>query len=337
MEPEPTSQELEDYSIEEFRFLCRLNAKLQQGMTTPGSYVDIKEDEIVKVCNMVAQKIGDDPMLLELSAPIVVVGDVHGQFYDLMRIFERMGYPSSTQYIFLGDYVDRGPQSVEIMTLLLTYKAMYPRNIFLLRGNHESMDICFRDGFKKEIKIRFGNVLPLLNFVKIFNILPIAAIIENRIFCVHGGISRYLFCNDNRDLREIFKEISRPLDILPNSLVCDLLWSDPIHKVDSTPIGWIRNIRGSDVLSFGHDVIDKFLQKFNLEYIFRGHEWHMEGFRYHNLGKLVTIFSAPNYCNVIHNDASVVKLAFNEQTGLLEKRISIFKPTYLKYRIPFMG
>ena len=320
----------------DYNFLEWLDDTLKCEQHSPGVYVPLKEHHVIRVCELAINRIKEEPMLLELQAPIVVVGDIHGQFHDLLRIFGRMGSPRHTKYLFLGDYVDRGPQSLEIMTILLIYKILYPKNVYLLRGNHEAKDICYRDGFKKEIVYRFRRSLAILNFIDIFNHLPIAAIIENKIFCVHGGIARQLFHNENRSIREIISSIPRPIDIVPNTLPFDLLWSDPIHKRDATPIGWIRNSRGREVRSFGHDVINNFLNKFNLQLIFRGHEWHMEGYRRHNQGKLMTIFSAPNYRNVNGNKATVVKLVYNEK-GVLEKRLNTFEPSSVHYLVPFMA
>merc|ERR1712060_351281 len=126
--------------------------------------------------------------LLELEAPINIVGDIHGQYWDLLRIFEYGGFPPESNYLFLGDYVDRGKHSLEVMTLLLVYKIKYPENFFMLRGNHECAAITRIYGFYDECKMRY-NIKMWKAFCEVFNRLPFAAVIDDKIFCVHGGLS----------------------------------------------------------------------------------------------------------------------------------------------------
>ena len=146
------------------------------------------------------------PILLELEAPINICGDTHGQYYDLLRLFEYGGYPPESNYLFLGDYVDRGKQSLETISLLLAYKIKYPENFFLTRGNHESASISKQYGFFDECKRRYSIKL-WKSFVDCFNCFPVVASIDDKILCMHGGLSK-----DLNNLEQL-KKIIRPTDV----------------------------------------------------------------------------------------------------------------------------
>ena len=127
-------------------------------------------------------------MLLRLHSPLTIGTDVHGQYYDLLRFMNEAGVPPQTNYLFLGDYVDRGQQSIETMCLLLAYKIKYPENVFLLRGNHECQNISQIYGFYDECRRRY-NLSLWRRFVKLFDVMPAVALIEAKIMCMHGGLS----------------------------------------------------------------------------------------------------------------------------------------------------
>lgn len=187
-------------------------------------------------------------------------GDIHGQYLDLLRLFDHDGLPPEANYLFLGDYVDRGKQSLETICLLLAYKIKYPDNIFLLRGNHECASINRVYGFYDECKKRF-NVKLWKIFGDCFNCLPVAALVSDKILCMHGGLSP-----DLNDLDQI-RELTRPNDVPDNGLLCDLLWSDPHPEVK----GWAMNDRGVSY-TFGADVVTEFLIKHDLDLICRAHQ-----------------------------------------------------------------
>jgi len=159
-------------------------------------------------------------MLLELEAPLKICGDVHGQYTDLLRLFEYGGFPPEANYLFLGDYVDRGKQSLEVICLLLCYKILYPTNFFLLRGNHEAAGINRIYGFYDECKRRYSIKLWKV-FSDVFNCLPVSALVDEKILCMHGGLSPEI-----SSLQQI-ADLSRPSDVPDVGLMCDLLWSDP--------------------------------------------------------------------------------------------------------------
>lgn len=187
-------------------------------------------------------------------------GDIHGQYSDLLRLFEYGGFPPEANYLFLGDYVDRGKQSLETICLLLAYKIKYPENFFLLRGNHECASINRIYGFYDECKRRF-NVRLWKVFTDCFNCLPVAALIDDKILCMHGGLSPDLL-----NLEQI-KVLTRPTEVPDAGLLCDLLWSDPGKDTN----GWGMNDRGVSY-TFGADTVAEFLSKHDLDLVCRAHQ-----------------------------------------------------------------
>ncbi|KAH0881489.1 hypothetical protein HID58_068883, partial [Brassica napus] len=261
-----------------------------------GKQVQLSEIEIRQLCVNARQIFLSQPNLLDLHAPIRICGDIHGQYQDLLRLFEYGGYPPSANYLFLGDYVDRGKQSLETICLLLAYKIRYPSKIFLLRGNHEDAKINRIYGFYDECKRRF-NVRLWKVFTDCFNCLPVAALIDDKILCMHGGLSPEL-----ENLEQI-REIQRPTEIPDNGLLCDLLWSDPDQKHE----GWCDSDRGISC-TFGADVVAEFLDKNDLDLICRGHQVVEDGYEFFAKRRLVTIFSAPNYGGEFDNAGALLSV-----------------------------
>ncbi|OXB57421.1 hypothetical protein ASZ78_010136 [Callipepla squamata] len=252
----------------------------------PGKNVQLTENEIRGLCLKSREIFLSQPILLELEAPLKICGDIHGQYYDLLRLFEYGGFPPESNYLFLGDYVDRGKQSLETICLLLAYKIKYPENFFLLRGNHECASINRIYGFYDECKRRY-NIKLWKTFTDCFNCLPIAAIVDEKIFCCHGGghgaggcpagpeaapqhrlmlLSRAGLSPDLQSMEQI-RRIMRPTDVPDQGLLCDLLWSDPDKDVQ----GWGENDRGVS-FTFGAEVVAKFLHKHDLDLICRAHQ-----------------------------------------------------------------
>uniref|UniRef100_A0AAY4DL82 Serine/threonine-protein phosphatase n=1 Tax=Denticeps clupeoides TaxID=299321 RepID=A0AAY4DL82_9TELE len=226
----------------------------------PGKNVQLTENEIRGLCLKSREIFLSQPILLELEAPLKICGDVHGQYYDLLRLFEYGGFPPESNYLFLGDYVDRGKQSLETICLLLAYKVKYPENFFLLRGNHECASINRIYGFYDECKRRY-NIKLWKTFTDCFNCLPVAAIVDEKIFCCHGGLSPDL------QTMEQVRRVMRPTDVPDQGLLCDLLWADP----DKDVMGWGENDRGVS-FTFGADVVAKFLHKHDMDLICRAHQ-----------------------------------------------------------------
>lgn len=257
----------------------------------------LKNAEITAVCQAAREIFLSQPTLIELSPPVKIVGDTHGQYHDLLRLFEMCGFPPSANYLFLGDYVDRGKQSLETILLLLCYKIKYPENFFLLRGNHECANVTRVYGFYDECKRRV-NIKIWKTFIDVFNTLPIAAVVASKIFCVHGGLSPSLSNMDD------IRRIERPTDVPDYGLLNDLLWSDP----SDTALDWEDNERGVSYC-FGKAVIQQFLAQYDFDLICRAHMVVEDGYEFWNERTLVTIFSAPNYCGEFDNFGAVMSVS----------------------------
>ncbi|XP_030388011.1 serine/threonine-protein phosphatase alpha-3 isoform-like [Scaptodrosophila lebanonensis] len=262
----------------------------------PSVGVQLDESDIRYICMRAREIFLSEPTLLDVAPPVKICGDVHGQYSDLLRIFESAGYPPQVRYLFLGDYVDRGKQSIETITLLLAYKIRYPKSIYLLRGNHECASINRIYGFYDECKRRY-TVKLWRHFVDTYKCIPIAALVGGRIFCVHGGLSPSL--NSLDDIRKI----QRPCEVPDRGLICDLLWSDP----DENVWGWGENERGVSV-TFGQDVVQSFCNRFGVDVICRAHQVVEDGYEFFARRQLVTVFSAPNYCGMFDNAGAVMSV-----------------------------
>ncbi|XP_008462714.1 serine/threonine-protein phosphatase PP1-like isoform X1 [Cucumis melo] len=310
-----------------------------------GKQVQLSESEIRQLCQVSREIFLQQPNLLELEAPIKICGfplvkwsivdepeevfmwtenanadtcDIHGQYSDLLRLFEYGGLPPHANYLFLGDYVDRGKQSLETICLLLAYKIKYPENFFILRGNHECASINRIYGFYDECKRRF-NVRLWKTFTECFNCLPVAALVDEKILCMHGGLSP-----DLNNLDQI-RNMSRPTDVPDAGLLCDLLWSDPSKDVQ----GWGMNDRGVS-FTFGADKVTEFLQKHDLDLICRAHQVVEDGYEFFANRQLVTIFSAPNYCGEFDNAGAMMSV---DETLMCS--FQILKPADKKPKLNF--
>ncbi|KAK9499037.1 hypothetical protein O3M35_003553 [Rhynocoris fuscipes] len=219
--------------------------------------INLAEHEVRYICAKARDILLQQPSLLELEAPLKICGDIHGQFPDLLRLFEYGSFPPDANYLFLGDYVDRGKQSLEVICLLLAYKIKFKENFFLLR----------------------------------------AAIIDERMFCCHGGLSPELETMDQ------ILSIQRPTDVPDKGLICDLLWSDP----DKDIIGWGDNDRGVSY-TFGADIVTDFVRKHEFDLIVRAHQVVEDGYEFFAKRQLVTVFSAPNYCGEFDNAGAMMTI-----------------------------
>ena len=261
--------------------------------------MNLSENEIKFLITKSKEIFMNQPTFLELESPISVCGDTHGQYPDLLKLFEAGGFPPDANYLFLGDYVDRGKYSLETICLLLAYKIKFEENFFLLRGNHECASINRIYGFYDECKKRY-NLKLWKAFIDVFNCLPIAASIDDKILLMHGGLSPEL-----KSVEQL-KKIMRPTDVPEEGLLCDLLWSDPDMNCD----GWGPNDRGVSVV-FNENVLKKFLEKNDLDLICRAHQVVEEGYEFFGDRELVTVFSAPNYCGEFDNAGAMMVIDEN--------------------------
>jgi len=252
------------------------------------------------------------PTLIDIDVPegqhFTVCGDVHGQFYDLCNIFEINGLPSETNpYLFNGDFVDRGSFSMEVILTLFAFKLLYPNHLFLARGNHESKSMNKMYGFEGEVKAKYSqNIFDL--FSEVFCWLPLAHLLNKKVLVVHGG----LFSDDNVKIDDI-RQTDRYKEPPESGIMAELLWSDPQPFPGRAP-----SKRGVG-LSFGPDVTERFLKNNDLELIVRSHEVKDEGYLVEANGKLVTVFSAPNYCDQVGNKGAFIRFDSN------------MKPTYTSF------
>ncbi|WRX11103.1 Calcineurin-like phosphoesterase domain [Theobroma cacao] len=227
-----------------------------------------------ELCYAAEQIFMQEPTVLQLKAPVKVFGDLHGQFGDLMRLFDEYG----------RHYIE------------------YPENVHLIRGNHEAADINALFGFRIECIERMGEndgIWAWTRFNQLFNYLPLAALIEKKIICMHGGIGRSIHSVEQ------IEKLERPITMDAGSIILmDLLWSDPTEN-DSIE-GLRPNARGPGLVTFGPDRVTDFCKKNKLQLIIRAHECVMDGFERFAQGQLITLFSATNYCGTANNAGAIL-------------------------------
>ncbi|WWD21644.1 serine/threonine-protein phosphatase 2B catalytic subunit A1 [Kwoniella shandongensis] len=272
----------------------------------------LTEEQALYILEKGGEILRSEPNLLEVDAPITVCGDIHGQYYDLMKLFEVGGNPAETRYLFLGDYVDRGYFSIECVLYLWSLKMWYPDTLFLLRGNHECRHLTDYFTFKLECKHKYSETIYNACMDSFCN-LPLAAIMNKQFLCIHGGLSPELHTLD--DLRSINRFREPPTQ----GLMCDILWADPLEDFGSekTNETFLHNhVRGCSYF-FTYNAACQFLERNNLLSIIRAHEAQDAGYRMYRKTKttgfpsVMTIFSAPNYLDVYSNKAAVLKYESN--------------------------
>ncbi|EDQ86530.1 uncharacterized protein MONBRDRAFT_38407 [Monosiga brevicollis MX1] len=257
----------------------------------------LPENELKALCSKVSEILLEEGTVQTVSSPVTVCGDIHGQFYDLEELFRHGGQVPDTTYIFMGDFVDRGHYSLETFTRLLTLKAKYPDRMVLLRGNHETRQITQAYGFYDECLQKYGNSNAWKYCTEVFDLLSVAALIDDQILCVHGGLSPDVPTVDQ------IRTIERCQEIPHEGAFCDLVWSDP-DEIET----WLVSPRGAGYL-FGSKVVSEFCNINSLKLICRAHQLVQEGLQYHfENNALATVWSAPNYCYRCGNVASILEI-----------------------------
>ncbi|EDQ88236.1 uncharacterized protein MONBRDRAFT_32893 [Monosiga brevicollis MX1] len=294
--------------------------------------IKFAELEALLACAETALK--QDSTVLNVLAPVKVFGDIHGQLADLLTFFDTYGSPNhhtgdihALSYLFIGDFVDRGKFSLEVMTLLLCLKLRYPERVFLVRGNHEDGDVNAYFGFKDECLGRLGptnghTIWERMN--KVFGWLPLAALVDEKILCVHGGIGKASLprvCKGKgkgspvlnseftsvQQLRDIQRPLPQPMTSSYAAILRDVLWADPTDNDYSLGIH-ANTIRGSEICNFGPDQVERFLQENNLQMIVRAHQCVIAGYEFFAKQQLITVFSATNYCGRYGNDGAMLTI-----------------------------
>ena len=257
----------------------------------------LRSVEIKAICESVREVFAKESNVVSVSNPVTIAGDIHGQFYDLMQLFKTGGGAEATQYLFLGDYVDRGRHSVEVMTLLFLMKLEHPERVTLLRGNHEARSQTQVFGFYDECLIKFGSSEVWRLFTDTFDLMPVAAVVDGRLFCCHGGLSPAAPGLDD------IRGQNRVRELGDTGALADLAWSDPEEELE----GWEESPRGAGFL-FGRDVLETWNRSNKLELLVRGHQMVEDGFFWHHARQTLTLFSAPNYMYRCGNTAAVLEI-----------------------------
>eukprot|EP00466_Bigelowiella_natans_P006118 jgi/Bigna1/55923/estExt_Genewise1Plus.C_750054 len=206
----------------------------------------LTEGEVKQLVAKAREILESEENVKPVKCPVTVCGDIHGQFHDLQELFAIGGKPPDTNYLFMGDYVDRGYYSVETVSLLVALKVRYKDRITILRGNHESRQITQVYGFYDEVLRKYGSPTVWKLFTDLFDYFPLTALIEKQIFCLHGGLSPSI---DNLD---DIASLDRVQEVPHEGPMCDLLWSDPDDRC-----GWGISPRGAGY-TFGQDISEQF-------------------------------------------------------------------------------
>jgi serine/threonine-protein phosphatase 2A catalytic subunit len=267
-------------------------SKLLQG--TP-----LTEMEVKSLTELARERLLQESNVQPVQAPVTICGDIHGQWHDLIELFRIGGSAPDTNYLFMGDYVDRGYYSVETVSLLVCLKVRYPDRVHILRGNHESRQITQVYGFYDECVRKYGSANVWKYYTDLFDYFPLTAVVDHSIFCLHGGLSPSI------DTLDHVRQLDRVQEVPHEGPMCDLLWSDPDDRV-----GWGISPRGAG-FTFGADVSAAYNRRNGLTTVARAHQLVMEGYNWSHEGAVVTIFSAPNYCYRCGNQAAILEVDEN--------------------------
>jgi len=287
----------------------------------------LEKENALSLIDRAIEHLEEQPNMLELEAPLTICGDIHGQFFDLCNLLDATGEPGDVKYLFLGDYVDRGDFSTEVMFLLLSIMLTYPKSFYMLRGNHESRLLTGNFNFKRECFVKYDEEI-YDAFMDLFDFLPIAAKVHTKqgtYFACHGGISPNL-----RNVEDIHK-LNRFVEPPGEGVLCDLLWADPVPEDDTNgmnpeeiaqwqDIEFRPNLTRGCSYEFGYTAAKTFVKENNFKAIIRAHEVKQLGFEEHffrdkglEVPPVITVFSAPNYCDMYENRAAFIQMSSTGQ------------------------
>ncbi len=321
-EIEPESEELVNMFLN-----CLMRPKEWSMNKVEGNFM-FKSELVVALARECQAVLETQPIVLRLRSPVKIFGDIHGQFQDLMRFFDLWRGPTepglggdidSFDYLFLGDYVDHGRRSLEVVCLLMALKVKYPNQLHLLRGHHEDIATNSVNGFSEECAERLceksespSSAFRAINSV--FEWLPLAGVVERRVMCVHGGIG------SSFGRVEDLKRLARPLEVVheprtvEHQLVLDVLWSDTTNNDEELGVK-ADNVRDPNctgsIYKYGPDRVDQFLKNNKLDMIVRSHECVMDGIERFAQGQLITVFSATDYCGKYKNAGAMLVMQKN--------------------------
>ena len=280
-----------------FRTLLTVNVSEYESKTSNLIFPKIPIPILSELCYSFNHAVAVEPVLLRLKGDFIIVGDLHGHILDLFRILKKFGHPPKTSYIFLGDIVDRGEFSTETLILIFLMKVLWPENTYIIRGNHEFSEMWKTHGFIDELELLYNESSVVDLFANAMVNLPMAAVINDKYLCVHGGIGP-----STPNINELAK-LSRPWYNFNSEPIRSILWSDPKDNVKT----FEPSKRGSGFF-FGAEALEDYLKEQNLELLIRGHEVETKGVSYSLNNKCVTVFSSSNYCGTTNNDAGILKV-----------------------------
>jgi len=264
-------------------------------------------DTVSEICKASKEIFMNEQTLLRIQSPFVVVGDIHGHILDLFRVLQTYGLPFQQKYVFLGDFVDRGEFCLETVLIVLLMKILCPKNVYIIRGNHEFRFMCSEGGFLDKIKEIYDDETVFDHFIDTFGYMPLAALIDGSVLCVHGGIGPDLYSLDQ------INNIKRPFHDFGDCVADSIYWSDPSDNIDF----FAPSTRGIGYL-FGKDGLNHFLETNCITHLVRAHEVTMQGAIYKFNGKVISVFGASSYCGAMNNSSGV--LIIGNRTHLEIKR-----------------